>query len=333
MKNVKKIQPSGLKEIVGNPNLPERKPRKWNQPIETDWLVANNELSGIRSEQEIAFLHTVFCQTSLPYRNPGDAARIWKRQQGLAHLLITAGQIWRSESNDWLPVGLPFGPKPRLILAYLSTQAIKTQRRVIPVGDSLTGFVRQLGLPTTGPSIRMLKEQLARLAVTDFRLGYPEENEDVTRRANLITGIKLWFPKTQQRRVLWPNEVSLSPEYFESLLAHAVPLSEQAIAQLANNAMAFDVYTWLAQRLHRVPARRHHLVPWASLRDQFGQGYGRTRVFRRQFRATLKVACRAYPEARLTEGHRGLILHHSKPPIPSCTGMRNLTQLTYTHCG
>jgi len=56
-----KTQSSGLKEIAGNPNLPERKPRKWNQPIETDWLVANNDLAGFEFEQEIAFLHTVFC--------------------------------------------------------------------------------------------------------------------------------------------------------------------------------------------------------------------------------------------------------------------------------
>lgn len=215
-------------------------------------------------------------RTSLPYRNPGDTVRTWEHQQGLAHLLITAGQIWHSELNAWQPVGFPFGPKPRLILAYLSTQTIKTQRPVVAVGSSLTGFVRHLGLPTTGPSIRTLKEQLARLAATDFRLGYSEGERSKTTKATLVTGIELWFPKTNRRRVLWPTEVSLSLEYFESLLTHAVPLSEQAVAKLANNAMVFDVYTWLAQHLH--------LVPWASLHDQFGQRYKNIRKFRQVFR-------------------------------------------------
>ena len=29
----------------------------------------------------ILFQHTVFCQTGLPYRNPGRAVRIWERKQ------------------------------------------------------------------------------------------------------------------------------------------------------------------------------------------------------------------------------------------------------------
>lgn len=33
----------------------------------------------------------------------------------------------------------------------------------------------------------------------------------------------------------------------------AVPLNETAVMRLAHNAMALDIYTWLAQRLHRVP--------------------------------------------------------------------------------
>lgn len=315
MKDMKKMQPSSLKEIAGNPNLPEPKPRKWNQPIETDWLVANNDLAGFSSEQEITFLHTVFCQTCLPYRNPGDDVRRWERHQGAVHLLIKAGEALHPRTKKWQPVGLPFGTKPRLILAYLSTQAIKTQSPVINVEKSLTGFVRRLGLHTDRRSIRTLKDQLTRLFAADLQLGHIQDDRVKITKPTLLTGIRLWFPKTKQQRILWPTEVELSLEYFESLLSHAVPLDEQAIARLANNAMAFDVYTWLAQRLHRVPTRRQHLVPWASLHDQFGQGYAEVKFFRRAFRATLKTTLVAYPEARLEEDTRGLILYHSKSPV------------------
>jgi len=44
MSTTKRKQAHDLREITGNQNLPERKPRKCNQPIETDCLVANNEL-------------------------------------------------------------------------------------------------------------------------------------------------------------------------------------------------------------------------------------------------------------------------------------------------
>jgi hypothetical protein len=51
--------------------------------------------------------------------------------------------------------------------------------------------------------------------------------------------------------------------------------------------MALDVYTWLAQRLHRVSPAKPAFVPWVSLWEQFGQGYERIRDFRRVFRWTL----------------------------------------------
>jgi len=311
----KKTQSPTLKEIAGNPNAPTPKPRKWNQPIETDWLVVNNDLASFESEQDIAFLHTVFCQTSLPYRNPGEDVRVWERRQGTTHLRIKAGEILHPKTEEWEPIGLPFGTKPRLILAYLSTQAIKTQRREIETGKSLTEFVKRLGVDPNGRGIRTIKDQLTRLFTADLQLGRIQDNQVHLSKPRLIEGINLWFPKTDQQRIAWPAAVLLSPEYFESLLNHAVPLDEQALAKLSNNAMAFDVYTWLTQRLHRIPEQRQHLVPWSSLHDQFGLGYGRARNFRRDFKATLKLVLTVYPEARMEEVVEGLILFRSKPPV------------------
>jgi len=31
---------------------------------------------------QIAYQHTVLCQTCMPYRNPGDEVREWEREQG-----------------------------------------------------------------------------------------------------------------------------------------------------------------------------------------------------------------------------------------------------------
>jgi hypothetical protein len=41
--------------------------------------------------QSLLYQHTVFCQTSLPYRNPGDEARTWERTNGDVHLKVLAG--------------------------------------------------------------------------------------------------------------------------------------------------------------------------------------------------------------------------------------------------
>ena len=52
-------------------------------------------------EPEICFQHTVLCQTGLPYRDPGDDVRLWKRKQGNAALRIEAGavRLLQSESD------------------------------------------------------------------------------------------------------------------------------------------------------------------------------------------------------------------------------------------
>ena len=66
----------------------------------------------------VLYMHTVFCQTSMPYRDPGPAVREWQREQGRASCLIEAGRARDPRTGEWLLVGLPFGPKPRLILAH-----------------------------------------------------------------------------------------------------------------------------------------------------------------------------------------------------------------------
>jgi len=98
--------------------------------------------------ENIAYQHTVLCQTCLPYRNPGDAVRKWERRQGATRLLVKAGEIWNAQRTEWREVGLPFGPKARLILAHLNAEALRTGSPEIEVERSLTAFVRRLQDPT-----------------------------------------------------------------------------------------------------------------------------------------------------------------------------------------
>jgi hypothetical protein len=85
---------------------------------------------------------------------------------------------------------------------------------------------------------------------------------------------------------------------------------------LASSSMALDVYSWLAQRLHRVPPGRPQMITWAALHEQFGQGFARVRDFRRRFLQTLHQVQAAYPNARLSASDVGLTLENSPPPVP-----------------
>jgi hypothetical protein len=114
-------------------------------------------------ESRLSFQHTVFCQTSLPYRNPGDELRIWKREQGAVSLLVEAGYARHPKNGDWVALGLPWGTKPRLILAHLNAEAIRRQSPVIEVESSLSAFVKRIRRFDGGREIRMFKDQLSRL--------------------------------------------------------------------------------------------------------------------------------------------------------------------------
>jgi hypothetical protein len=79
--------------------------------------------------------------------------------------------------------------------------------------------------------------------------------------------------------------------------------------------MGLDVYTWLAQRLHRVDAERGQFIPWTALHAQFGQGYKDIRFFRRDFLSVLKVVKLQYPQARIKTDKGGMWLFKSPPPV------------------
>ena len=141
----------------------------------------------------------------------------------------------------------------------------------------------------------------------------------MTVKGTVIEGLDLWVSKDERQRVLWPSVVQFSQRYFESLLTHAVPLSEAAVSRLSHSAMGLDVYTWLAQRLHRVDSAKPAFVPWTSLQEQFGQGYDRLRDFRRVFQRTLKHVKAVYHDAKFTVDEKGMRLLNSLPPSPAAT--------------
>ena len=216
--------------------------------------------------KDIAYQHTVFCQTCLPYRNPGDEVRVWERRQGQVLLRVEAGAALNPGTNEFIELGLPFGPKSRLILSHLNSEAIKTGSPVIEVEKHFTGFVKRLIDPLksgrsspNGREINLFKTQLSALAASSIRLGIKQDQRAVTIKSEIVQAFDLWFSKGDNQRILWPSILRLSDEYFNSLVIHAVPLDERALTALAHSAMALDIYTWLAQRLHRVPANHPHI--------------------------------------------------------------------------
>lgn len=250
------------------------------------------------------------------YRNPGDDIREWDRKQGHASLRLEAGSALNPETKEFVKLGLPYGEKPRLVLIHMATEAIRSGSPLIDVESSMTAFARSLGIETNGHHLRLLKDQIARLAAATLRMGMVEEGRAVQVNTQIVSAFDFWLPTEPGQRLLWPSTVRLSEEYYASLTRHAVPLDRRDISALAASSLALDVYVWLAQRLHRIQPGKPQLVTWVNLHEQFGQGFARIRDFRRQFLHTLHQVVAVYPSARIDAADRGLTLSNSPAPVP-----------------
>jgi hypothetical protein len=86
----------------------------------------------------LGFMAKMLVQTTLPHRaQPGKE---YTRSDGDVTLSIT----------DLAGAGLPYGAYPRLILVWMTTEALRTGERKLELGRSLSTFMGQLGLQCTG---------------------------------------------------------------------------------------------------------------------------------------------------------------------------------------
>lgn len=267
--------------------------------------------------QEVGFMHSILCQTSLPYRDPKGLS-VWEKKQGNACLSIQTMKVKNPTSGEYQEVGLPYGTRARLILSHINTEAVINQSQRIYVQESMTRFIKTLGLSTDGRSIKSTKEQLKRLAASNISLSYSKDNLVVQDKTNIIKRLNIWFPKNENQKILWESYIDLSTDYFESLMEHAIPLDMRALSALSNNSMCLDIYCWLAQRLHRVSNKNGDFVPWVSLKEQFGFNYQNMYKFKQVFRENLIRVFQVYKESKkgvIPIGDKGFALYNSKPPI------------------
>jgi hypothetical protein len=109
----------------------------------------------------------------------------------------------------------------------------------------------------------------------------------------------------------------LGPKFFAEVRDHSVPVDLRRVKLLQQSPLLLDIYTWWTYRFSYLSKPTE--VPWEALFYQFGASYTTLRDFKRNFLpAAPKVQRRAYPEAKVEEGKRGLILR------PSLTSVRKL---------
>ena len=261
----------------------------------------------------LAYQARLLVQCSLPYRQ--QPTNEWTRRNGGVTLTIMAPSA----------IGLPYGAYPRLLLSWVTTEAVRTQSRHIDLKYSLTRFMAELGISShaKGPQIRRFQDQTRRLfasTITTYRnqlVGDSDYADEVFRYEGFTLADKatLWW--TPKRSTVHEVTLTLSEKFYETLTGHPVPLDQRALKALKGSALALDIYSWLLHRLSYL--KKPTTIPWELLRIQFGGEYADTKQgryeFKRTFRAQLAEVLRLYPEAKVTADQQGLTLIPSRLAI------------------
>lgn len=264
-----------------------------------------------RPPDRAEFLHSLLCQLGLPRSRQDD--RVFERSSGKAALRLEAGTMFDGTAFRDLP--LPYGARPRLVLHHICSEAVRRRSPLIPIGNSLSGFLRDLGYTTGGREHQRFRSQMTALCAVRMTLGHSDGFRATTIRTEPVKRFEAWVSTDDRQRALWPGELELSPEFYSTLLDHAVPLDPRALKALRSSALALDVYTWLGHRLCRV-GRQPVKLSWANLRDQFGQEYADPKDFKKKFAPALRKALAVYPSAHVDQVAGGIELRSSPPPIP-----------------
>ena len=251
-------------------------------------------------------------------------------QATMPHSKVPGNEFTRSNGafilNMMAPsrVGLPYGSYPRLLMAWLTTEAMRTKERKLNLGHSLSEFMRELDLIPTGGrwgTIPRLKDQSERLFSTAISCYYQNDSTHAHEGFMLTDKYSLWWnPRNPDQDVLWRSTVTLSERFFNEVTTSAVPIDMRALKALKQSPLALDIYCWLTHRMSYLSKKTE--IPWPALQVQFGSGYATdaqgVRDFKKAFLRQFKKVDMVYP-TKTSEGNYGLVLKPSPTHIPRLT--------------
>jgi hypothetical protein len=254
------------------------------------------EDESAQSAGSLGFMARAMVQATLPHR--AVAGNEFERRNGAFTLTLQAPS----------KIGLPYGSIPRLLLAWVTTEAVKTKERELELGDSMSSFMAELGLAATGGangSITRLKVQTRRLFASTVTASYEDDRQVADMGYRLADkSVMWWHSKDPEQAGLWKSTVTLSEHFFNEVTDRPVPVDMRAIKTLKQSPMALDIYTWLTYRASYL--KRPTVIPWSSLALQFGSDYSRLRDFKKSFIGELRKVLLVYGQVQVEVTEQGL---------------------------
>jgi hypothetical protein len=264
---------------------------------------------------DMRHIHSVLAIASLPYRRLPPGTQHFARKQGRMAIDVAAGRL-RDPVGNLVEQPIPFGPKARLILMHLCSEAIRQKSPTIDLAETFTAFVRDLGFPDSGGkrgTLTAFKEQLNALAACTMQVSVWTGDRVRNERIVPIRSMELWLATDPHQKSLWPSTLTFSLDFYESLKQHALPLNINAVRAFAGSARKLDLYFWLGYRMANLD--KPLAISWDALTQQFGEGYAVPRQFRAAFSQDLADMKDVFPTLPTTLTTKGLLLSPAKHDV------------------
>ncbi|MCP4090415.1 MAG: pirin [Gammaproteobacteria bacterium] len=262
------------------------------------------EATAAREAGAVGYMAYAMVQATMPHRKI-EGAEFTRRNGSFTLSLLAPSHI-----------GLPYGSIPRLLIAWLTTEAVKTQERELLLGDNLSQFMRQIGMIPTGGrwgTVTRLKDQMRRLFASSITCIDDRDDSFCSVSKNIVNSTQLWWDPYQAAP--WPSTLMLGERFFDEIMHRPVPVDLRALNVLRRSPMALDIYCWLTYRMSYL--KKPITIPWAVLQVQLGAQYGREQDFKKAFiRALRKVLC--IYSANVEKHKNGLLMRQSRTHIPRC---------------
>ena len=270
----------------------------------------NQLINASEADPDRGFMARLLALCSLPRTNPGNQHQYTRVNGPYKLIMSTTGEY-----------KLPFGHLPRLLMAWISTEAVRTQSRVLILGDSLSDFMRSLGIYSSdGKAYTRLRNQMDRLFNASVRLIYEDEHgKQFVSSAIADRGEFWWDPKRPNERVLWDSKIRLGEDFFNEIINRPVPLDMNTLTAMKRSPLGLDLYMWVAYRTFTL--NRPMRLSWPTLYRQFGvdpakaENNSTVQNFRRDCLRELKKIKLAWPELNYATAPGLLILLPSVPAI------------------
>jgi hypothetical protein len=241
----------------------------------------------------LGFMSRLLIMVNLPYRDPGKECKNWWRQNGNVTINVSTGY------DKQTPIGIPYGAYPRLILAYLITQAVKTQDPTIYLGKSFSHFLNLIGIQRGGYQYKQLHKQLKRTLSAAFAWTYSTDKQWSRTNIQVSSQSQLWWDeKLPEQQSLWESYIRFNMDFYNEIMRNAVPFDLRVLSILKNSPLGLDLYMFIAWRIFKISTPV--LISWESLQKQLGGQYSNTYDFSKKCRFHIKRIQALRPDLKMT---------------------------------